>query len=164
MVDGGTPQQWSYQSFVKTTTIFGAQLATNMTTVGTALAAINMNSVPSVVSGHTYEFTCVLFLNEGLAVDGIKIDFNGGGAAATTFRAHGSIYGATSGFGAQVTSLTGTIAGAAITTDDEELEIHGYFKPSSSGTFIPRFAKNGDAAGATLTIYAGSSIVLHDLP
>lgn len=142
-------------------------LASNATSTGTTLAGISWNNGnPSLTSGRNYSFELVLFFNDGLAADGIKVDFGGGSAAATTFRAHGFGSGVTpiTMTTAQVSSLTTVINGAAVTTDDECLIIKGFFKPSGDGTFQPRFAKNADAAGATLTVYAGSHMKIRDMP
>lgn len=115
----------------------------------------------SVVSGRTYSFRVVLFVADSTAADGIKVDFNGGSAAATDFRAHATLFDTALLLSTQVTALATSISQATV-TGNGMFECYGTFVPSSSGTFIVRAAQNAHTAG-TLTIQRGSHLQIKDV-
>lgn len=116
----------------------------------------------TVTTGRKYGFKCLLYVNDSVAAEGAKIDFDGGTATATNFRAHATLFDSALNLSAQVSALATDIASATV-TGDAMIEVHGTFEPSATGTFIPRYAQNTHAAG-TLTIYRGSHLLVWDMP
>ena len=137
-----------------------AYLAADATVADATL--INLSLSANVITGKKYSFTCILFVNNSVAADGVKIDFDGGSATATNFRAHTKITD-TALLASTQTSALATDITAATVTGEAEIEVNGSFEPSASGTFIPRFAENVDAGG-TLTVYRGSNLILTEIP
>lgn len=135
---------WSGQSY----------LAANYTNATTTMSntALSVN----VTTGLKYTFRLVLYVNNDVAADGIKVDFDGGAATMTNFRAHGTIFDTALLLSSQVNALATDYAVATI-TGDGMVEIYGSMEPSSTSTFIVRAAKNSHTTG-TLTIYRGSHI------
>jgi hypothetical protein len=116
----------------------------------------------TVTTGRKYTFKMILYVNDSVAADGVKIDFDGGTATATNFRAHVTLFDSALNLSTQLTALA-TDASAAVVTGDSMVEVHGSFEPSSTGTFIPRYAQAAHTTG-TLTIYRGSHITMFDTP
>jgi hypothetical protein len=139
-------------------TILKSFLAANATSTSATLA--NSALSVTVVSGHKYSFKAELFLSDSTAADGAKIDFGGGSATATDFRAQVTAFDTALNLSTQVTSLTGA-ASASTFTGAGAFEVHGSFEPSSSGTFIVRFAQAAHTLG-TLTLARGSHLTLID--
>ena len=137
-----------------------AYLAANGTTTSATLANISLSA--SVISGKKYSFTLVLFCANSVPADGVKIDFDGGSATATNFRAQAVGHDAALFLSQQVSALSTDIAAATV-TGDAQIEVNGSFEPSGSGTLIPRFAVNSATTG-TLTVYRGSNLVLTEIP
>lgn len=120
----------------------------------------------TLIAGRKYSGRLVLFINNALAADGLRLDFDGGTATMTSFRA---------GFeaGANVTTF-GTMNSSALATDltidafsgtgDSVVVVSFSLVCNAAGTFIPRIAKEADAAGATLTVYTNSFMWLEDVP
>lgn len=80
--------------------------------------------------------------------------------AGVTANAQGATLG-TSVSAALATDLTATaLSGTGVNV----IEVEFAFVCNAAGTFIPRIAKNADAAGATLTIAANSFMELQDAP
>ena len=131
-----------------------AFLAADVTNATTTFASTTL-SVP-VTTGLKYGFEVSLRLADSVAADGVKLDFNGGTATATNFRAHVIGHDSALALSTQVTALA-TAATIATFTGDGMLRVEGSFEPSSTGTFIPRFAKNSHTTG-TATLYRGSFI------
>lgn len=116
----------------------------------------------TIKAGRKYGFRCLLFVSDSTAAEGVKIDFGGGSAAATNFRAQAVGYDTALQISATLTSLTGT-ASAGTFTGAGAVMIEGSFEPSSTGTFIPRFAQNTHVVG-TLTLFRGSHLLMWDMP
>lgn len=116
----------------------------------------------TVVSGKKYSFQCELFLSDSVAVDGAKMDFNGGAATATNFRAQVTAFDTALNLSSQVTALA-TASSASTFTGAGAFEVHGTFEPSANGTFIPRFAQVSHSTG-TLTLARGSNCIFRDIP
>jgi len=150
--DDGTYRTWPAS--------LSAYLASNGTTTSATLANLSISA--SVISGKKYSFTLVLFCANSVAADGVKIDFDGGTATATNFRAHATGHDAALFLSQQVSALATDIAAATV-TGDAQIEVNGSFEPSGSGTLIPRFAVNAATTG-TLTVYRGSNLVLTEIP
>lgn len=139
-----------------TNTPLSSSLATNGTNATTTFATTGLSV--SVVNGSIYEFTMILFVSDSVAAEGVKVDFNGGSATASNFRAHITSFDTALNLSSQVTSLStstsmGTFTGAGM------IEVHGTITASADGTFIPRYAQASHAVG-TLTIFAGSNLIL----
>lgn len=115
-----------------------------------------------VVAARIYTFNLQIFFTDSVAADGIKIDFDGGTATATIFRAHCKIFDAALLSSTQATALA-TDFTAAVTTGASLLECSGALVPSATGTFIVRAAQNAHTTG-TLTIHRGSYLWIHDTP
>lgn len=148
------------------------QMKTYVGPVSSVLAANGTNSTDTMAStglsvpvtlNRKYKFELEMHFSESVAAEGLAVDFGGGSAAATNFRASAILSDA----GAD-TIASGNTTGAlgddiiAVTADDGILLVKGCFEPSSSGTFIPRYAQAAHAAG-TLTILRGSSLVIWDI-
>ena len=140
--------QWGGQSFL-------AADATNATTT-----MANTGLSVTVTTGRKYGFKCILFLDNSLDADGMKIDFDGGTATATNFRAHVTVFDNALNLSTQVTALATDVAATTI-VGNTLVEVEGSFEPSSIGTFIPRFAGNTAVSG-TLTLARGSNLTLFD--
>lgn len=134
-------------------------LTGNATNDTATMAATGLTATLS--AGRSYGFRLVLFAENSTAADGIKIDFDGGAATAQAFRAHGLIHDASLETSAQVSALATDIAGAAI-TGASLVVVEGAIITAAEGTFIPRFAMNADSGG-TLTLYAGSYLLVYDM-
>ena len=130
-------------------------------TNATATLASTGCSMP-VLSGRKYTFQCELFVSDSTAAEGVKVDFGGGSATSTNFRAHVTGNDTALAISTQVTSLTGTTS-ADTFTDDGLIEMRDGFEPSDSGTLIPRFAQNTHVVG-TLTLYRGSHCRMWETP
>lgn len=151
--DGGAGlgwRQWAGESY----------LAADATNATATLASSGLSC--TVKAGRKYGFTCMLFVSDSTAAEGVKIDFGGGSAAATNFRAQAVGYDTALQISSQLTSLTAP-ASAGTFTGAGAVEIEGSFEPSSDGTFRPRFAQNTHVVG-TLTLFRGSRLLMWDMP
>lgn len=151
--DGGAGsgwRQWAGESY----------LAANATNATATLA--NTGLSVTVKNGRRYSFKCILYVSDSTAAEGVQIDFGGGSATATNFRAHVTGFDTALPLNTQVTTLT-TPAGAGTFTGAGMIEVHGSLEPSSDGTFAPRFAQNTHAVG-TLTLFRGSHLLMWDMP
>lgn len=119
----------------------------------------------AVTTGRKYAFNMILMFSTDVAADGLKIDFDGGSAAATNFRAF--VRAEDAGAPLVLTSVTAlaTDVTVASTTDTNPVLVHatGSFEPSGTGTFIPRYAQNAHTTG-TLTLLRGSHLIVWDCP
>lgn len=143
-------RQWAGESY----------LAANATNATATLA--NTGLSVTVKSGRKYAFKCILYVSDSTAAEGAQIDFGGGSATAANFRAHVTGFDTALTINTQVTTLT-TPAGAGTFTGAGMIEIHGSLRPSTDGTFAPRFAQNTHAIG-TLTLFEGSHLLMWDMP
>lgn len=116
----------------------------------------------SLTTGRKYSFTCEMFLSDSVAADGAVLDFNGGSATSTNFRAQVTAFDTALNVSTILTSLAGT-ATATTFTGAGAFEIHGSFEPSGTGTFIPRFSQSAHTTG-TLTLARGSYCKITDMP
>lgn len=137
----------------------------DITNVTTTLATITGLSA-TVIAGRKYVGFIKLYVEDVTALDGLLLDFDGGTATWTSFRATYVIYDTlavvplTSG---QTTAIANdisvpTLTGAAWV----EIDFSGVC--NAAGTFIPRFAKESDVAGAALTVRANSYMMMEDMP
>ena len=86
-----------------------------------------------------------------------------GPSSATDFRAMGTIADTASVRPLAMTSALATDLVDTATTGDAIATIDFTITCNAAGTFIPRFAKEADAAGATNTVYRGSYMLITDV-
>lgn len=133
--------------------------ATNATTTFSNLTDLTV----TVTTGRKYNFEMTLFVDNSTDTDGIKLDFEGGTATATDFRAHTLIHGSAALLlTTQVTALATDISLASL-VGVGQVKVSGSFEPSGTGTFIPRFA-TVTAVSGTLTVFRGSNLIVKDMP
>lgn len=142
-----------------------SRVASDVTNVGTTMAAIT-GLTTTLLAGRKYTGKLVLFASDATAADGLKIDFDGGTATMTSFAAAvtANVQGATLGTSVSSAIATDITATALNGTAVNCIVIEFGFVCNAAGTFIPRQAKNSDAAGATLTIAANSFMEIQDAP
>jgi len=142
--------QWAGQSHLSSN---GTNATATMATTGLSM---------TLTTGRNYDGECTFFVNDSVAGEGVQVDFNGGTATATDFRAHVKITDTALIKSQQVTSLS-TAVSVATVTGDSEIQVHFSFESSGNGTFIPRYAQATHSSG-TLTIYRGSFCRAWDSP
>lgn len=166
-VNGGA--RVTFENGFSTTTLFfqmtagRSRVANNVTNVTTTPANITGLSA-TVRAGRFYTGEVVLYCDSATAADGLRFDFDGGTATMTAFIVQGTIADDVS-----VRPLARTTALATDITDTTStgsclVVFKFYFTCNAAGTFIPRFAKEADAAGATATVTAGSYMWMEDTP
>lgn len=128
---------------------------TNLTVTPTAVTGLSKY----VYAGLGYEFTTVLFVNDSIAADGARVDFDGGTATMTDVRIHCTLFDTALLASTQTTAIA-TDFTAATVTGDAMMECHGGFTVNAAGTFVPRVAKNTNTTG-TITTYKNSTLVVH---
>jgi hypothetical protein len=133
---------------------------TNATTTFSNVTGIG----PTLVAAHNYTGKLSIKCNNSVAGEGIKLDFNGGTATATSFWAAGNqIVGGTDVLGTGIsTSLAGVINFTTI-TGETLIELTFSMVTNAGGTFIPRFAENSHVTG-TVTLELGSFAQIQDSP
>lgn len=145
-------------------TNLSSSVAADLTmTASTTLVTSGLTT--TVLNGHKYRFSAILFVSDSTAASGVKVAFDGGAATATDFRCHGLTGDTTLAaaiLATEPTALSTSIGGGLGVTTATVLEVLGTFQASSSGTFIMRYAQF--ASGGTLTLRRGSSLVLTDIP
>ena len=151
----------NHDGWITSTGTSACFLQADQTNATTTFANMN-NCSFAVKSGRRYPFRGTFFISDSTAADGVKLDFNGGGAAATNFRVHCILDDTTATIvsSAQPTALATAITVAAL-TGAARWQCDGTFEPSSSSTFIPRFAQNAHTTG-TATMSRGSFMELLD--
>lgn len=141
----------------------GARSRVNADVTNATTTMANITGLTAtVVAGRKYTGRIVLYCADSTAVDGIKVDFDGGGATMTSFRAHGTIFDTALLLSSQTTAIATDFAVATI-TGDSMIEIYFAFVVNAAGTFLPRVAQNAHTAG-TATVYANSHMWLEDTP
>lgn len=154
--DGSTGTGWLQQGAGR------SRVNSNVTNNSTTMANITGLSA-TLIAGRKYTGKLVCYVAEATAADGIKLDFDGGTATMTSFRAHATIFDTALLLSSQVSALATDFVVATI-TGDSLVTIDFAFVCNAAGTFIPRAAKNSDAAGANLTVYANSFMWVEDMP
>lgn len=156
VTDGSTGDGWIQNSAGDQ---FLTANATNATTTFSNLTDLTV----TVTTGRKYNFEMTLFVDNSTDTDGIKLDFEGGTATATDFRAHTLIHGSAALLlTTQVTALATDISLASL-VGVGQVKVSGSFEPSGTGTFIPRFA-TVTAVSGTLTVFRGSNLIVKDMP
>lgn len=133
----------------------------DVTNATTTMAPVTGLSA-TLIAGRKYSGKLILYVNDSVAADGIKVDFDGGTATMTSFRAHGTIFDAALLLSSQTTAIATDFVVATI-TGDAMVEVYFSFVCNGAGTFIPRFAKNAHTTG-TATVYVNSFMWLDDMP
>jgi hypothetical protein len=137
------------------------QTTADVTNATTTMATVTGLSV-TLAAARKYSFKLVLYVNDSVAADGVKVDFDGGTATMTTFRAHGTLFDTALLLSSQTSAIATDFAVATV-TGDAMVEIHGSMTVNGAGTFIVQAAQNAHTAG-TLTIYKGSHLIIEDMP
>lgn len=153
LTDTGAGQGWLQPA--------SCYVASDQTNATTTMASTTC-TISGLVTAKKYQFTCSLFMSDSLAADGAKIDFAGGTATETNFRAQVTAFDSALNLSQQNDDLT-DVASAATFTGNGSFEVHGSFEPSGAGTFLPQFAQAAHTTG-TLTLYRGSNCVMWELP
>jgi len=141
----------------------------NVTNVTTTPAAITGLSFPAI-AGRKYAGRIKIWCLEATAADGFIFDLDGGTATFSSFRATYRIYDTLSATAAltsaNVTAIATDFTGATLTGEAYvEIDFAGVCTATTgAGTFIPRFAKASDAAGAAFTVYVDSFMLVEDVP
>lgn len=134
---------------------------TNATTTFADLTDLTV----TLIAGRKYVGRMVLFALNSVGAEGVKLDFNGGTATATSFIACTAAPPGGWTYSAPVqTTLAGVIAASAINTAYRAVAIELSIVCSGGGTFIPRFAENSTGGGGTVTVSTGTYLVLEDSP
>ncbi len=156
---GNTPT-WLQQTAAR------AILGTAYTNATTTFSSISGLAIPApLVAGRKYAGWLELTVNQALAADGFKLDFNGGSATMTSVN-----FGIESVLGGALGTRTSTALNSAVTitaladTSDVVISVMFGCVCNAGGTLIPRAAKNADAAGATMTVRVNSFFWLDDMP
>jgi hypothetical protein len=137
-----------------------SRVASNQTNATTTPQTTTLSV--TLAAGRTYTFRCVLYCANSTAADGVAIDFDGGAATMTAFRAHANIYDTALLKSQQVSALATDIS-VAVATGDSLIQVQGAMTVNAGGTFIPRFFCAAATTG-TLTLYALSHLVVFDTP
>lgn len=115
----------------------------------------------TLTASRVYTFALSLFATDSVAAEGLKIDFDGGAATATDFRAHCTIFDTALLASTQTTAIATDFA-VALATGASLIECSGAITVNAGGTFIVRAAQNSHATG-TLTVNRGSYLWLRDV-
>ena len=163
------PVPWMPSSTQDVLGVFGKRLTANLTETTTTMQSITGLSV-ALQANRAYAFRCVLYVNQTVAADGAQFDFDGGTATATTVRRHtlffngtGNLVAATAGTAGLADLSTDTVYASTAVTTDSESRTDGFILVNAAGTLIPRFSMEAVSTGV-LTVYAGSYIVVWELP
>lgn len=138
-----------------------ARMTADVSRNNTTLTSLTDLTISNLQAGRKYTGRMVIKCNNTQAAEGIKFDFNGGGATMTSFWACVSSM-ATGGVtpGSQISTSLAGVLNFTVLTGETVLVFEFSFVVNSvdSGTtFIPRFAENSTALG-TATVELGSFI------
>jgi len=147
-------------------TVDGVNLANGSSTVSSDQNSSSSSLGSSTLSvtlaaGKKYTFDAELFVNSTVGGDGFKIDFGGGSATATAFRAQTIGTDSALKISSQTTTLT-TAVTASTFSGQGSFNCHGYIQVNAGGTFIIRFAQASHSSGVA-TVYTGSYLRLYPL-
>jgi len=130
-------------------------------TSNTTLAALTDLSI-SLTAGKKYAFTCLLHMTDGGGGGGVKIDFNGGAATATTYIADVTIQtvaapATVNNYRAAALNSAYTLAASGVC----KALIHGFILVNTGGTFMPEFAQNSSNV-TTSSVLVGSTLEVQE--
>lgn len=116
----------------------------------------------TLLAGRYYSGRLVLYTTSNVA-GGVKVDFNGGTATATTFIAEANIFqgGALVAPGASRSAALGTTIANVTAVTVATIVIDFTILVNAAGTFIPRFACN--VATGTSSVLVGSPFTIEDV-
>lgn len=136
---------------------------TNVTTTPAAITGLSFTTI----AGRKYAGRIKIWCEEATAADGYLFDLDGGNGTWTSFRATYRLYDTSSATAAlnsaNVTAIATDFTGATL-TGAAYLEIDFAGVANAAGTFIPRFAKASDAAGAAFSARVNSFMLVEDVP
>lgn len=136
---------------------------TNVTTTLANCTGLTFTSI----AGRKYTAGRIrLYLENATAADGIKLDLDGGTGTWTSFRATYVVHDTSAAAPIASGSVTAIATDFTVATVTGAAWVDITFSgvANAAGTFIPRFAKNSDAAGATLTLRIDSFLAVEDCP
>lgn len=142
-----------------------SRVATDVT-VGDVTPAVITGLSATLKAGRTYTGRLVLKVSNDTAVDGLRIDFDGGDATMTNFDAGvvgAGVPAATFSVSVSAALATDLIATALADTNPTFIEIAFGFTVNAAGTFIPRIALEADSGG-TITVHDNSYMWIEDTP
>lgn len=116
-------------------------------------------------AGRKYTGRMVCFFSNTIAVDGVRVDFNGGTATMTAFAAAitSNVQGATLSVTTSVALDTDMIATTMGVTTTVVIAFDISLTVNAAGTFIPRVGLEADSGGV-ITTGIGSYLWLEDTP
>jgi hypothetical protein len=139
---------------------------TDVTNITTTLANCTGLSFTAIAGRKYTSGRILLYVENVTAADGIKLDLDGGTGTWTSFRATYKVFDTLAAgplASGQVTAIA-TDFTVAVLTGAAWVEIEFSGVANAAGTFIPRFAKNTDAASAPLTLRVNSFMSVEDCP
>lgn len=140
-------------------TCFVGSDQTNATTTSQTSACYVTGTTPiALAGGKSYRIDCYMPMANSVAADGAVIDFDGGTATATAFRASMTAFDSALAASESGTALANDF-NATTFTGDGYMEFRGFLEVNVAGTFQPRFFMNAATTG-TLTLYKGASCKL----
>lgn len=139
------------------------RVSSNVTNATTTMATATGLSA-TLIASRKYSGRLVLFFDNDVAADGVKVDFDGGTATMSSFEAAvvSNIQGATLGTSVSAALATDLNATALSGTGRHCLEIAFAGVCNTAGTFIVRLAKDSHTTG-TLTVRANSYMHIEDM-
>lgn len=157
--DGSTGNGWIIPAAGR------CRVSSDVTNTGTSVAAITGISA-TLIASRKYSGRLILFLDNSTAAEGFQLDFNGGSATWTSFRAAivSNIQGATLGTTQSTAIATVLNATAMNGTGQHCIEIAWAGVVNVAGTLIPRIAKNTTGGGGTLSTRTNSNMLTEDIP
>lgn len=154
ITDGSTELGWLQDA--------GKSRVTGNITNGTDTPSNITGLSATLIAGRHYSGKLVLFVSNTIASDGSRVDFDGGAATATDFRAMGSIGDTISVRPLAMTTALATDLVDSPTTGSSIITIEFFITCDAAGTFIPRFAMKATSTGV-LTLFRGSYMILDDV-
>lgn len=135
-------------------------LTAAFTNATTTFASSNLSY--TVIAGRSYRIHGILAIANSTAGHGVKLDFNGGNATATTFWATATVLsGGTVTAGTLTSSSLAGVINFTSVTGTVYVMVDGYLKVNAAGTFILRAAEDS-TGGASASLGVGSWIGLSD--
>jgi hypothetical protein len=140
------------------------RVTSQVTNATNTMAAISDLSV-NLITGRKYIGRISLVAQNTTAAEGLKFDFNGGGATFSAFQA--AFSGVPAASGVVLGTVTSTSISTALTattasTGDTVYSIDFSGVCSGTGTFIPEFAENSAHVSGTAKVEIGSFMMVED--
>ena len=154
--DGSTGTGWIQNSAGSSKVALGGGTNVTITPADTGLSV-------TLKAGRKYHFKVILWVTETTAADGLRVDFDGGTATMTSFRQNGYVSDTVSVRPLAQTTALATDVTDTTTTGAAMAVFEGTLLVNAGGTFVPRYAKEADAAGAAITLNDAVMLV-EDMP